>query len=89
MKLGELLLAARLISETQLNTALDEQRKWCGNLGEILVCMTCLRLPEAAGAHPGRSTRATGDQNVPLVLASRNTAFAPRSTTTMWVASRK
>ena len=42
MKLGELLLAAKLISEAQLNAALEEQRKWGGKLGEILVRMTFL-----------------------------------------------
>jgi len=40
IKLGELLLKANVISEAQLKAALDEQRKWGGKLGEILVRMT-------------------------------------------------
>jgi type IV pilus assembly protein PilB len=36
-KLGEILAAAGLIDEKQLNTALAEQRKWGGRLGRTLV----------------------------------------------------
>jgi hypothetical protein len=40
IKIGELLLKAKVISEQQLKAALDEQKKWGGKLGEILVRMT-------------------------------------------------
>ena len=39
IKLGELLLKARVISEQQLQTAIGEQDKWGGKLGTILVRM--------------------------------------------------
>jgi hypothetical protein len=42
IKLGDLLLKARAISETQLKAALSEQQKWGGRLGEILVRMNIL-----------------------------------------------
>ncbi|MDC0707646.1 general secretion pathway protein GspE [Stigmatella sp. ncwal1] len=38
-RLGEILLDAALLSETQLRTALAEQRKWGGKLGHTLVQM--------------------------------------------------
>ncbi|SEK75816.1 type IV pilus assembly protein PilB [Stigmatella aurantiaca] len=38
-RLGEILLNAALLSETQLRTALAEQRKWGGKLGHTLVQM--------------------------------------------------
>lgn len=40
IKLGELLLKANVINEAQLKAALDEQKRWGGKLGEILVRMT-------------------------------------------------
>jgi hypothetical protein len=40
IKLGELLLKANVITDAQLKSALDEQRRWGGKLGEILVRMT-------------------------------------------------
>jgi hypothetical protein len=42
IKLGDLLLKARAISDTQLKAALSEQQKWGGRLGEILVRMNIL-----------------------------------------------
>ncbi len=39
IKLGDLLVKAKVISETQLKSALAEQQKWGGRLGEILVRM--------------------------------------------------
>lgn len=42
IKLGELLLKAGVVTEAQLKQALDEQRRWGGKLGEILVRMTFL-----------------------------------------------
>jgi hypothetical protein len=40
IKLGELLLKANVLTEAQLKAALDEQKRWGGKLGEILVRMT-------------------------------------------------
>ena len=37
IKLGELLVKASVVTEAQLRTALQEQQKWGGKLGEILV----------------------------------------------------
>ncbi len=37
IKLGELLLKAKVLSEEKLQEALTEQQKWGGKLGEILV----------------------------------------------------
>ncbi|MBK7858350.1 MAG: general secretion pathway protein GspE [Archangiaceae bacterium] len=42
IKLGDLLLKARAITELQLRAALSEQQKWGGRLGEILVRMNIL-----------------------------------------------
>ena len=42
IKLGDLLLKARAITELQLKAALSEQQKWGGRLGEILVRMNIL-----------------------------------------------
>ncbi len=42
IKLGDLLLKARAITELQLKAALSEQNKWGGRLGEILVRMNIL-----------------------------------------------
>jgi hypothetical protein len=42
IKLGDLLLKARAITEPQLKAALSEQQKWGGRLGEILVRMNIL-----------------------------------------------
>jgi hypothetical protein len=42
IKLGDLLLKARAITDTQLKAALSEQQKWGGRLGEILVRMNIL-----------------------------------------------
>lgn len=42
IKLGELLLKAKVLQEVQLEAALAEQRKWGGKLGEILVRMNFL-----------------------------------------------
>ncbi len=39
MRLGELLVAAGILGETQLKAALSEQQKWGGKLGRILVDM--------------------------------------------------
>lgn len=39
MKLGELLLKAKVVTEEQLQTALGEQQKWGGKLGTVLVRM--------------------------------------------------
>ncbi len=40
IRLGDLLVKARVINETQLKAALAEQQKWGGRLGEILVRMS-------------------------------------------------
>ncbi len=40
IKLGELLIKANVLQESQLRTALSEQAKWGGKLGEILVRMS-------------------------------------------------
>ena len=42
IKLGELLVKANVLSESQLKTALAEHSKWGGRLGEILVRMNLL-----------------------------------------------
>lgn len=42
IKLGELLLKAKVLSAPQLNGALAEQQRWGGRLGEILVRMNIL-----------------------------------------------
>jgi len=42
IKLGELLVKARVLTEVQLKAALTEQQKWGGKLGEILVRMNAL-----------------------------------------------
>lgn len=42
IKLGDLLLKARAITDLQLKAALSEQQKWGGRLGEILVRMNIL-----------------------------------------------
>lgn len=42
IKLGELLIKAKVLQEGQLKAALAEQRKWGGKLGEILVRMNFL-----------------------------------------------
>ncbi|MGQ0505490.1 MAG: hypothetical protein ACT4TC_09235 [Myxococcaceae bacterium] len=41
-RLGEILRAAGVIDELQLNSALAEQKKWGGKLGEILIRMSFL-----------------------------------------------
>lgn len=40
IKLGELLIKANVLQETQLKSALAEQQKWGGKLGDILVRMS-------------------------------------------------
>lgn len=42
IRLGDLLIKAKVISETQLKAALAEQQKWGGKLGELLVRMNFL-----------------------------------------------
>jgi len=42
IKLGALLLKAKVLTEPQLTAALNEQQKWGGRLGEILVRMNVL-----------------------------------------------
>ncbi len=42
IKLGELLIKANVLNESQLKSALSEQQKWGGKLGEILVRMNIL-----------------------------------------------
>lgn len=42
IKLGELLVRANVLQESQLKTALAEQQRWGGKLGEILVRMGLL-----------------------------------------------
>ncbi len=42
IKLGDLLLKAKVLTEQQLTNALNEQQKWGGRLGEILVRMNIL-----------------------------------------------
>src|ERR671930_1893655 len=42
IKLGELLVRANLLQESQLRAALAEQQKWGGRLGDILVRMSLL-----------------------------------------------
>lgn len=42
MRLGDLLIKAKVISESQLKAALAEQQKWGGRLGELLVRMNFL-----------------------------------------------
>lgn len=39
IRLGDLLVKAKVISESQLRAALNEQQKWGGRLGELLVRM--------------------------------------------------
>lgn len=39
IKLGELLVKAKVLNESQLKAALNEQAKWGGRLGEVLVRM--------------------------------------------------
>ncbi|MBL8917446.1 MAG: general secretion pathway protein GspE [Myxococcaceae bacterium] len=40
IRLGDLLVKAKVVSESQLKAALQEQQKWGGRLGEILVRMS-------------------------------------------------
>jgi Type II secretion system (T2SS), protein E, N-terminal domain len=40
IRLGDLLVKAKVVSESQLKAALAEQQKWGGRLGEILVRMS-------------------------------------------------
>jgi hypothetical protein len=42
IRLGDLLVKAKVVSESQLKMALSEQEKWGGKLGEILVRMRLL-----------------------------------------------
>ncbi len=42
MRLGDMLLQAKVISELQLNAAIAEQQRWGGKLGQILVRMGAL-----------------------------------------------
>lgn len=42
IKLGDLLVKAKVLTETQLKAALAEQQRWGGKLGEILVRMNAL-----------------------------------------------
>lgn len=42
IKLGELLIKANVLQESQLKSALAEQQKWGGKLGEILVRMSLI-----------------------------------------------
>jgi hypothetical protein len=42
LRLGELLVKAGVVTESQLKTALNEQRQWGGKLGDILVRMRYL-----------------------------------------------
>ncbi|GMU61109.1 MAG: hypothetical protein AMXMBFR34_28720 [Myxococcaceae bacterium] len=42
IRLGDLLVKARVITESQLKAALNEQQRWGGKLGEILVRMNIL-----------------------------------------------
>lgn len=42
MRLGEMLLQARVVTELQLNAAIAEQQRWGGKLGQILVRMGAL-----------------------------------------------
>lgn len=42
LKLGELLVKARVLTESQLKAALAEQQRWGGRLGEIVVRMNLL-----------------------------------------------
>ena len=42
IRLGDLLVKAKVISESQLKAALSEQQKWGGKLGELLVRMNFL-----------------------------------------------
>lgn len=42
IRLGDLLVKAKVISESQLKAALAEQQKWGGKLGELLVRMNFL-----------------------------------------------
>jgi hypothetical protein len=42
IRLGDLLVKAKVITESQLKAALSEQQKWGGKLGEILVRMNIL-----------------------------------------------
>ncbi|MBI3182201.1 MAG: general secretion pathway protein GspE [Myxococcales bacterium] len=42
IKLGELLVKANVLTESQLKSALAEQKKWGGKLGEILVRMSLI-----------------------------------------------
>lgn len=60
MKLGALLITARVITEPQLAAALAEQQRWGGKLGEILVRMNVLT--------EDMLVRALGKQlNIPVV----------------------
>lgn len=42
MRLGEMLLQAKVVTQLQLNAALAEQQRWGGKLGQILVRMGAL-----------------------------------------------
>lgn len=42
MRIGDMLLAAKVVTELQLNAALSEQQRWGGKLGQILVRMGSL-----------------------------------------------
>ena len=42
IRLGDLLVKAKVISDSQLKAALAEQQKWGGKLGELLVRMNFL-----------------------------------------------
>jgi type IV pilus assembly protein PilB len=50
LRLGEILVKAGLISESQLQAALAEQRRWGGRLGRLLVDMGLIAEPTVAVA---------------------------------------
>ncbi len=50
LRLGEILVKAGLINESQLEAALSEQRKWGGRLGRLLVDMGLIAEPTIAVA---------------------------------------
>jgi hypothetical protein len=56
IKLGELLIKANVLQESQRKAALAEQAKWGGKLGEILVRMSLVSEDIRSGPCPSSST---------------------------------
>lgn len=75
MRLGDMLLSAKVVTELQLNAAIAEQQRWGGKLGQILVRMGALteELLVLALCRQLNLPRADLDaiQNVPEALKER------------------